>query len=178
MVHARSDVARRAYRDCRPDYDRGVIAGNEYWSRVLEHAGATHSAERTADLIRLDIESWTEINQEVLSLVSRLHRAGVFLALLSNLPTDHQSYFVSHFDWLKFFPVCVFSCETGYAKPQPEIYGICLDRLEVPAEKCLFVDDTEKNVAAARKMGVKSTLFNGVGSLEKELQSHLAVRDF
>lgn len=178
LLHVRSDALKRTYRDYRPDYDRGAMAGNEYWSRVLERAGAENSVAMREKLVQLDIGSWTEINSEVLSLVTRLRRAGVVLALLSNLPVDHVSYFVSHFDWLKHFSVCVFSCETGYAKPQSEIYGICLDRLEVPAEECLFIDDSERNVSAARKMSVKAILFNGVVSLETDLREHLAGRDF
>ncbi len=178
IVGIGADGLRQAYRNCRHDYDRGSSGGEEYWARVLEEAGVENSSAPSAELIRRDIESWTEINQEVLNLLSRLHAAGVFLGFLSNLPHDHLYHFVRHFEWLDYFSVRVYSCETGYAKPQPEIYSICLDRLAVPAENCLFIDDTERNVAAARKMNIKAIRFEGVASLERVLREHLPDKEF
>jgi putative hydrolase of the HAD superfamily len=178
IVGAPPEGLRKAYRDCRHDYDRGSSGGAEYWSSVLQEAGAKNSSTPSSELIRRDIESWTEMNQEVLDLLSRLYAAGVFLGLLSNLPQDHLSYFVRHFDWLEYFSTRVYSCETGYAKPQPQIYSICLDRLAVPAENCLFIDDTERNVAVARKLNIKSVRFDGVDSLEREIREHLPGQDF
>jgi len=49
-----------------------------------------------------------------------------------------------------------------------------LQRLRVTAEQCLFVDDMEKNVAAARALGMGGMLFTDAGSLERELRARLA----
>ena len=173
MVGADADALARAYRSHRHDYDRGVLTGAGYWRSVLE-AGGAETAERSAEeLIRLDVQSWIRINPDTLDLLSRLDSAGVVLALLSNLPSDHLTDFQERFRWLELFAVRVYSCELGRAKPDPEIYRQCLARLDRKAEKCLFVDDTEANVTAARELGMHALEFAGAGELERELRERL-----
>ncbi|WP_328864503.1 HAD-IA family hydrolase [Streptomyces sp. NBC_00304] len=42
----------------------------------------------------------------------------------------------------------------GVAKPDPRVYRIAAERVGTVAGRCLFVDDTEANVAAARREGM------------------------
>lgn len=42
----------------------------------------------------------------------------------------------------------------GVAKPDPRVYRIAAERLGTVTGRCLFVDDTEANVAAARREGM------------------------
>ena len=163
----------RAYFERRLDYDRGRLSGPEYWTRVLENSGAGGVDLDLDEIIESDIQSWTRINPEVIDLMDRLRRAGMPLALLSNLPHDHLSYFSARFAWLEMFSVRVFSCELGTVKPEPEIYRTCLERIGKPAGSCLFVDDTRRNVEGARRAGLQALLFSGVPHLERELRARL-----
>ncbi|MFW6181681.1 MAG: HAD family hydrolase [Spirochaetota bacterium] len=174
VARAPSGLLEKSYYDCRQEYDRGMLSGEEYWRRVLEWAGAGGDTPDLRRLIDLDVNGWTRINDDVLDLVFRLHAAGVSLALLSNLPADYPDYFARHFPWLELFSVCVYSCDLGLVKPEPGIYHACLERLGTPPQRCLFVDDTEINVTAARALGMRGILFVDAGSLEKELRAHLA----
>jgi putative hydrolase of the HAD superfamily len=174
VTRAPSGLLEKSYYDCRHEYDRGMLSGEEYWCRVLERAGTGSDTPDLRRLIDLDVNAWTRINEDVLDLVFRLHAAGVFLALLSNLPADYRDYFARHFPWLRLFSVCVYSCDFGLVKPEPGIYRACLERLRTPPEQCLFVDDMEKNVTAARVLGMRGILFVDAGSLEKELRARLA----
>ena len=56
------------------------------------------------------------------------------------------------------FDDIVVSAEVGMAKPQPEIFRLAADRLGVAPEACVFVDDWDKNVAAARVVGMQAVL--------------------
>jgi putative hydrolase of the HAD superfamily len=169
-----SGLLEKSYFDCRHEYDRGLLSGEEYWRCVMERASASSDTLDLRRLIELDVSGWTRINEDVLDLAFRLHAAGFSLALLSNLPADYRSYFTRHFEWLELFSVCVYSCDLGLVKPEPGIYHICLQRLRMPPERCLFVDDMEKNVAAARALGMRGILFVDAGCLEKELHARLA----
>jgi len=150
-----------------------VLTGAGYWRSVLEAGGAENVERSAQELIRLDVQSWARINPDVLGLLSRLESAGVVLALLSNLPSDHLAHFEERFQWLELFSVRVYSCELGRAKPDPEIYRQCLARLDRRAEQCLFVDDTAANVTAARGLGVHALEFAGADELERELKERL-----
>jgi epoxide hydrolase-like predicted phosphatase len=52
----------------------------------------------------------------------------------------------------------VLSCEVGVMKPDAAIYHLALERLGVPPERALFVDDKAENCAAARALGLGAHL--------------------
>ena len=57
------------------------------------------------------------------------------------------------------FDDVVVSAEVGLAKPDPEVFRLAARRLGVPPEACVFVDDWEVNVAAAREVGMAAVHF-------------------
>ncbi|MGC0311728.1 HAD-IA family hydrolase [Kitasatospora acidiphila] len=68
------------------------------------------------------------------------------------------------------------SAEVGAVKPEERIYRIAAERARVAPERCLFVDDTAGNVAAARALGMTGVdyrepadLRNALAYLLKEL---------
>jgi putative hydrolase of the HAD superfamily len=88
------------------------------------------------------------------ALVVRARRHGIRTALLSNswgntYPRD---------GWDDMFEVVVISGEVGMRKPEPEIFALTCDRLEVASADCVFVDDLEINVSAATELGMAGVL--------------------
>jgi HAD superfamily hydrolase (TIGR01509 family) len=53
-----------------------------------------------------------------------------------------------------YFDAQVFSGEVGVAKPAAEIYRLTADLLKLPADACVFVDDSARNVAGAVAAGM------------------------
>lgn len=62
---------------------------------------------------------------------------------------------LSHFDGL------VFSGPLHLVKPDARIFRYLLERYGLLAEECLFIDDSEKNIAGAAALGIKTYLFDG-----------------
>lgn len=56
------------------------------------------------------------------------------------------------------FDDIVVSAEVGMAKPRPEIFRLAADRLGLPPAACVFVDDWDQNVEAARAVGMQAVL--------------------
>ena len=52
------------------------------------------------------------------------------------------------------FDVVVDSCHAGVRKPDPRIYRLALDAVDVDAEAAVFLDDHPANVAAAEALGM------------------------
>ena len=46
------------------------------------------------------------------------------------------------------------SAEVGLHKPQPEIYLLAAERLEVEPAECIFVDDLKENCEGAEAVGM------------------------
>ncbi|MFD2351546.1 HAD-IA family hydrolase [Nonomuraea ferruginea] len=101
-----------------------------------------------AALTAADLESWSQVDQEMVALVHELADRGVKLGLLSNISEDLVPVRErNHGDWLGRFDALTYSCRIGVAKPDPRAYEICAARLGVAPRDALFFDDNEVNVA-------------------------------
>jgi 2-haloacid dehalogenase len=60
---------------------------------------------------------------------------------------------VEEYPVFKEFDGRVVSYELGIVKPDPEIFRVVLDRFNLRAEECLFVDDSRVNIDAAKQLG-------------------------
>jgi putative hydrolase of the HAD superfamily len=95
---------------------------------------------------------------QVLKVARQARAAGIRTAVLSNsLGREPYDPYVG-FDLHNTFDEVVFSAEHGVRKPDPAIFRLVLAKLGVPAERCLFVDDSEENLAAAHKLGITPLL--------------------
>ena len=59
----------------------------------------------------------------------------------------------------RLFDSIVCSADVGIAKPEPRIYALAAERLGLPPSACVFVDDLESNVEAARDAGMHGVCF-------------------
>jgi putative hydrolase of the HAD superfamily len=143
-------------------YDRGDVELDGFWSRILGLAGRTADAALLEKLNREDLRGWGRINERVLGWTRRLRTEGYRTAILSNMPRPLLDLMNadSSFAWLAEFPVRVFSCDERLVKPEPGIFQVLLDRLGEPAGSCVFLDDSERNVAGARAVGIPAFHFS------------------
>jgi epoxide hydrolase-like predicted phosphatase len=88
------------------------------------------------------------------ALADELRATGLKVGLLSN--SWGNTYPRARIDAL-LDPV-VISGEVRLRKPHAAIYELALDRLGVPADRVLFIDDAEPNVLGARAVGLQALL--------------------
>ena len=97
------------------------------------------------------------------------------MALLTNNVREWEPLWRAMLPVDEIFEVVVDSAFVGMRKPEPEIYELTLERLGVPAETCLFVDDVEVNFEAARKAGMSAVHFRDNEQAIAEIQKALGV---
>lgn len=159
-----------AYWSARPGYDRGDLTGPEYWHAVAGRLGASFDGRQTEELVRLDLASWNRFDEEMVEFVAALAADGVPLGLLSNIPRELAGLFTEeHSRVMDLFSVLGLSCRLGAVKPEPEAYRWCLSGLGMPADRVLFVDDSEKNIVAARELGLQAHHFTSLPELRGAL---------
>jgi putative hydrolase of the HAD superfamily len=116
----------------------------------------------------------------VLSLVERGRRAGIPAAVLSNSWGTGVYDPYAGYDLEQRFDAVVVSDQVGLRKPDPAIYRLTADKLDVPPSACVFVDDTKHNLPAAQGLGMTVVLFEeptaGVGAIERALGMGLGDR--
>ena len=83
---------------------------------------------------------------------------GYGVYILSNASEDFYTYFTRHFD-LDFFDGYVVSADIHIIKPDERIYRYLLEKYDLKAEECLFIDDRQDNVDGAESVGIKGFLF-------------------
>jgi len=112
-------------------------------------------------------------NDELFAYYRRLHEGGVRFAMLTNNVREWEPHWRTKLPIDDIFETVVDSAFVGFRKPDPRIYAIALERLGLPAEACAFVDDLERNVAAARELGFHGVEFRDTAQAIAELDALL-----
>ena len=124
-------------------------------------------------------ERWVETLgapiEENVALLRRLRSAGRPVYALSNFATVKFAIARQMFDFLNEFDHAVVSGHVGAAKPDPRIYEILFDKVGRRPHELVFVDDSQKNIEAARALGMPAIHFRQGVDLESELERHGAL---
>ena len=153
---------RELYWKFRVPYDRSDLTAQTYWQTVAGEDGLVLSGEQIAKLVELDIQGWARLNPITVKWAEQLHRAGLRVGLLSNMPSDLSRFLVANGGWVSYFHHLTFSCDVRMVKPDPAIYQACLAALAVAPEEVLFLDDLAHNIEAAAKLGIHGVVFDGI----------------
>ncbi|MCW3017505.1 MAG: haloacid dehalogenase [Solirubrobacterales bacterium] len=105
-------------------------------------------------------------NPEMLAAVEFLRAAGVKTGLLSN-SWGASTYPADTLD--KLFDVLVISGELGVRKPDVAIYETAIQRMGLPAQQLVFVDDLPGNLKPARALGIHTILHTDTAKTLAEL---------
>lgn len=98
-------------------------------------------------------------------LLETLKAAGVPVHGLTNFSAETFPPTRERFAFLKAFDTVVVSGEEGVIKPDPRIYEILVERAGLDPARTAFVDDSPRNVEAARALGFHAHLFKEAGAL-------------
>lgn len=96
------------------------------------------------------------INRDIVEIAKILKNNGYDLFVLSNMANQTYEYFKND----EFFGLCtgiVISAQEHIKKPDEKVYKLLLDRYNLNAEECLFIDDDDsgKNYETANRIGIK-----------------------
>lgn len=107
---------------------------------------------------------------EVIDLTRRARAKGVRVAALSN--SWGTGVYDPYAGWEldQMFDAVVISDQVGLRKPSPEIYELTAAKIGLPPSECLFVDDTEYNLPAARDLGMGTLFFTGADGEVAEIE--------
>lgn len=108
----------------------------------------------------------------MIEAVRRARAAAIHTGLISN-SVGSDIYAKAVLDEL--FDAIVISGEVGLHKPQPEIFLLGAERVGLPPEQCVFVDDLRENCAGAEAVGMTAVLHRGPERTLPELERLLGV---
>ena len=79
--------------------------------------------------------------------------------MLSNFSRDAYQVFIVGNDFFKHFDGMMFSFQVGCCKPEHRIYQLLLEKHELLAHECVFIDDSKENIDAAQQLGLKGIVY-------------------
>jgi putative hydrolase of the HAD superfamily len=113
-------------------------------------------------------------NEELIAYLRTLRDRGLRLALLTNNVREWEPLWRAKLPVDELFELVIDSAFVGMRKPDPDIYTLTLERLALPAPACLFLDDIDVNVKAARDLGMSAVHFRDTDQAIAEIDDHLS----
>ena len=77
-----------------------------------------------------------------------------------------KTYIKENFEIIQIADGGVFSCFEHISKPNIEIYQNLINKYQINVKESIFIDDTNKNIISANKLGFQTILFNDIGQLK------------
>jgi putative hydrolase of the HAD superfamily len=148
--------------------ETGDLSEDEFGERFGEMLGI----ERRAGLVER-MFGHARPDDAMVEGVRHAHAQGVRTGLVSN------SMGVGRYDRSTFpelFDGVVISGDEGMHKPQPEIFRLGAERIDLPPEQCVFVDDLRENCEGAEAVGMTAVLHRGADKTLPRLEELLGVR--
>jgi putative hydrolase of the HAD superfamily len=154
--------------------ERGEISEADFFARLERGLEATLGRRVSLDGYAARLMDHLEPNHELFDHFRALRaERGLRFALCTNNVREWEPLWRAKLPIDEVFDVVVDSAFVGTRKPEPEIYAITLERLGLPAEACVFLDDLEVNVEAAREAGMLGIVYRDNARALVELASLL-----
>lgn len=154
-------------------YDQNTLT-----KQKMIEIGMLQAPELEGEIKRL-MKEWVhhiDLIEENLDFVRHVHDLGYGVYILSNIPEDCFIHLKEN-GMFKDVDGGIYSYQVRQIKPDFAIYKLLLDTYELDASECLFIDDKEENIEAAKTLGFYTLKCDDPYLLEKEIREFLEEAD-
>lgn len=146
----------------------GNISEDDFWKKMSEQLN-TSVPNNKYELWRKGFREKLVIFEDMISYVRKLKEKNIKVAVISNNIMPWVDIIKERNGYAE-FDLVLNSCEVGLSKPNPEIYKLALDKLNVKPSETIFIDDREENVETAKQLGMHVLI---AGEDKKKLKSDI-----
>jgi len=147
----------------------GKMTENQLFRNVIADCRIRFNINR----LKNELRKHKRKNLSILNLIKGLRQKGIKTALLSNTVKEWFIEDAKFVNLASLFDTIIVSFEEGIAKPNHKIYKTTAKRLGVQLKDCILVDDLERNIKGAKKIGMKGIVYKNVNDLKKKLKIKL-----
>ncbi|MBA3871135.1 MAG: HAD family phosphatase [Anaerolineae bacterium] len=119
-------------------------------------------------------DTWKEylgtLDVELANYFTKLHQTYI-TAIISNSFVGAREKEIATYHFDKMTELIIYSHEVGIQKPDPRIFELACERLEIKPEEMIFVDDVEENIAAAQQLGIHGILHQNTAQTIAEIEA-------
>jgi 2-haloacid dehalogenase len=138
-------------------------AVDEFCSRMPQYCDLIRAYDQRYE------ESITGPNWQTVEILRTLKAASYPLYGLSNWPAEKWRLVRPKYEFFGWFDYILISGEVKLAKPDPRIFNLFLEQTGLPAEQCLYIDDSPHNTEVAGQLGFQTIHFRSAEQLHEEL---------
>lgn len=149
------------------EMDRGELSDDELLLGFIQN---DPSVEKEIRQVFEDITGMIRRYDYAISWLKELKERGYGVYYISNFAHKAHVECEKALDFLSEMDGGILSYQVKLIKPDPKIYRLLCDKYGLKAEECVFIDDTEKNVLAAQKEGMKGIVFHTLLQTKEELK--------
>lgn len=140
------------------------LGASERWKMLKESFSLAEPLEKLLlidreERIRFFLENETIVMPGAKVLLERLKSYGFRMALASSSQIDVIDLNLSNAGFDHFFEVKISGDIVRRGKPDPDIFLYAADKMKVPPQSCVVVEDSENGVNAAKSAGMKCIAF-------------------
>lgn len=109
--------------------------------------------------ILLDSFRFTRLDEKMIALVQKL-KERYLIGMVTDNKCDRISTILDYKGLNPYFDVVAISAHVHSGKDSRSIFEYVLNTLNVSANECLFIDNTEKNLVIPNQMGMSTILYD------------------
>lgn len=125
------------------------------------------------EFVQFWLKEEANINEELISFLPSLKEKGVKLYLGTNNEKYRTEFLWNTVGLGKHLDHSYASHSVGLKKPNQPYFNHIITDLNLPASEILFVDDDQKNVAAAKESGMNAEFYKDFDSFKEDLAKYL-----
>ncbi len=149
-----------------PAFEEGLVTLDQYLDRTV----FVRPRNFTPEDFKRFMYTRREPFPESLAVVHAVARRGqVRMCIASNESDELSRYRIRLFGLVEIFDTFLASCWIGVRKPAPDFYERCVEITAARAERSVFIDDRDENIAGAAAYGFKVILFQSAEQLRRAL---------
>ena len=150
--------------------DRGVLSKEELVQACIDQIPDYEDEIRS---IYKNIGQTLEIMPYTMEWLKDLKERGHRLYLISNYGEELYEQTEHKLEFLPYMDGTIFSYQHKMIKPDLEIYRKLLEEYHLDASECVFIDDRQENIDAAKKMGYAGIRFLNYEQAKEDLDTLL-----
>lgn len=148
------------------EFDRGIWSWEEI---VSAFAGMDPDIEEDIRKVIATQRNLVTRRDYAITWIKELKERGYRVLYLSNFSAYCREDCDEALDFIPYTDGGVFSYECHLIKPDREIYEYIINRYDLKAEECVFIDDVQKNLDTAEELGINTIRFDDYKNVRAKL---------
>ena len=141
------------------------INEDQFWDNIFTELGIQYDNRKLLKKIMRDFPS---VDDEIVEILKKL-KGEYKIYALTNHAKEWFEWEIKNYKLDELFDFIQTSYDSESAKPEEKIYLDLLKNSKLKPEECIFFDDQEDNIEAAKKIGFHAFQFKEVDGLKQNL---------